>query len=70
LINLQLLLFPVLIKATQIILFLKGILVNKAGISDESGNQLSARADTCYLPQTQALGLEPGTWSNPIFCRI
>jgi hypothetical protein len=70
LINLSLLLFPVLIQTTQITLFLKGILVNKPGISDGSGNQLTIGADTCYLLQTQAPGLESGTWSNPIFCRI
>jgi hypothetical protein len=33
-------------------LFLKGILVNKPGISDGSGNQLTTGAETWYLLQT------------------
>jgi hypothetical protein len=61
LINLRLLLFPVFIKTTHITLFLKGTLVNKPGISDGSGDQLTTGADNCYLLQTQAPGLESGT---------
>jgi hypothetical protein len=41
-----------------------GILVNKPGASDGSGNQLIARANTCYLPQTRVPELEFGTWRN------
>jgi hypothetical protein len=47
-----------------------GILVNKPGASDGSGNQLIAWAKICYLLQTQVPGLEFGTWRNPVFYRI
>jgi hypothetical protein len=44
-----------------------GILVSKPGAYDGLGNQLIARAKTCYLLQTQVPRLEFGTWRNPIF---
>jgi hypothetical protein len=40
-------------------LFLRGILVNKSGTSDGSGDQLTAWVETCYLLQTQAPDLNP-----------
>jgi hypothetical protein len=41
-----------------------GILVNKPGASDGSGNQLIAWAKTGHLLQTQVPGLELGTFPS------
>jgi hypothetical protein len=41
-----------------------GILVNKPGASDGSGNQWIAGANTCYLLQIRVPRLELGTWRN------
>jgi hypothetical protein len=42
------------------------VLVNKPDSSDGSRGQLTAGADTCYLLQTQPLGLESGKLVKPI----
>jgi hypothetical protein len=42
------------------------VLVNKPDSSDESRGQLTVGVDTCYLLQTQPLGLESGKLVKPI----